>query len=267
LDIAMKPARIIVLGVAGLAAGAAALLMSRPGPAPETVVVERKTAVQTKDVVVAANDLPIGNTIKPGDVRWQPWPADYLPTGALTRDDLPNGTGGLEGSIVRAGVLAGEPIRRERLVTANSNAFMSAILPSGMRAVAITIDRAGSTSAGGFILPNDRVDILRTYREEGVGETQSTETILRNVRVLAIGQNVQDKNGEKVVVGDTATLEVTPGQAETVALAQKTGSLSLALRSLADTSEKVSTDNSGETKQDTSITVVRYGVSRQAARR
>jgi pilus assembly protein CpaB len=263
----MKPARLIVLGLAGLAAVAAALLMSRPAPRPETVVVERKAAVQTRDVVVAANELPIGNTIKQGDLRWQPWPSDYIPPEAVTREEFGNGMQELEGSIVRSAILAGEPIRREKLIKANSNAFMSAILPSGMRAVAITIDRTGSTSAGGFILPNDRIDILRTYREEGAGDTQSTETILRNVRVLAIGQNVQDKNGEKVVVGDTATLEVTPSQAETLALAQKTGTLSLALRSLADAGEGTATEEQREAKQDTSITVVRYGVSRQAARR
>lgn len=267
----MKPARLIVLGIAGLAAGGAALLMSRPAPTPETVVVERKAAVQTRDVLVAAAELPVGNTIKPNELRWQPWPAEYVPAGALTREETGGSLQEFEGAIVRIGLFAGEPIRREKLVRANSNAFMSAILPSGMRAVAITIDRTGSTSAGGFVLPNDRIDILKTYRDEdaakGGGDAQSTETILYNIRVLAIGQSVQDKNGEKVVTGDTATLEVTPGQAETLALAQKTGVLSLALRSLADSGEQAKPDEARAGKEDTSLTLVRYGVSRQAARR
>jgi pilus assembly protein CpaB len=267
----MKPARLIVLGIAGLAAVAAAMLMSRPGPAPEPVVVEQKAQVLTKDVLVAAADLPIGTTLKQSDIRWQPWPQDYVPTGVVLREELPGGLQDIEGSIVRVGILPGEPLRREKLVRANSNAFMSAILPSGMRAIAITIDRTGSTSVGGFVLPNDRVDILKTYRDEegpkGAGDTQTTETILQNVRILAIGQNVQDKNGEKVVTGDTATLEVTPGQAELLALAQKTGVLSLTLRSLADAGEAGKPEEARASKDDTSLTLVRYGVARQASKR
>ncbi|HMO28086.1 Flp pilus assembly protein CpaB [Enterovirga sp.] len=265
----MKPARLIVLGIAGLAACGAALLMARSGRAPAPVMVERKASVQTTDVLVTTAELPIGSTIKPGQLRWQPWPADYVPGGALTQADLPGGIQEFDGAIVRIALFAGEPVRREKLVRANSNAFMSAILPSGMRAVAITIDRTGSSSAGGFVLPNDRVDIMKTYREEdgpkGAGDSQTTETILRNIRVLAIGQNVQDKNGEKVVIGDTATLEVSPSQAETLALAQKTGSLSLALRSLADANPAQADETAS--KDDPSITLVRYGVARQAARR
>lgn len=262
----MKPARLIVLGIAGLAAAAAAMLMSRQSDAPPPVV--QKASVETKEILVASVELPMGNTIKQGELKWQPWPAEFIPAGALTRDNAADGLSEFDGAIVRIGILTGEPVRREKLIKANSNAFMSAILPAGMRAIAITIDRA--TSAGGFVLPNDRVDILKTYREEdggkGGAESQSTETILRNVRILAIGQNVQEKNGEKVVTGDTATLEVTPSQAETLALAQKTGVLSLALRSLVDSGQ---TENSEvvSNKEDPSLTLVRYGVSRQAARR
>lgn len=267
----MKPARLIVLGIAGLAAGAAAMLMSRSGAPPEKVVVERKASVQTIDVLVASKELPIGTTLKQSELTWQPWPSDYVPAGVLTRSELPEGLGEFDGALVRIALLAGEPVRREKLVKANSNAFMSAILPSGMRAVAINIDTSGATSAGGFILPNDRVDILRTYRDEdnskGGGEAQSTETILRNIRVLAIGQNVQDKNGEKVVTGSNATLEVTPGQAELLTLGQKTGMLSLALRSLADANPESENNEMRPSKDDTSLTLVRYGVARQAARR
>ena len=264
----MKPARIVVLGVAILAAGGAALLMQQSSP-PETVVVERKAPVSTTDVLVAGAELPIGMTLKAGDVRWQPWPSDFIPTGSITRPDVPGGLAEFEGSIVRYAFLPGEPLRREKLVKANSNAFMSAILPSGMRAVAISIDTRGSNSAGGFILPNDRVDVLRTYRDDeaskaGGADVQNSETVLPNIRVLAIGQNIQDKNGEKVVTGETATLEVTPVQAEQLALAQKTGQLSLALRSLADAGR---TETVREEKNEGGVTVVRYGVARQAARR
>src|SRR3954462_8938948 len=141
---------------------------------------------------------------------------------------------------------------------------MSAILPSGMRAVAISIDNRGATSAGGFILPNDRVDVIRTSRiGDDSNAAVTSETILTNIRVLAIGQNVQEHNGEKVVTGETATLELMPAQAEVVTLAQKTGQLSLALRSLADAHQ----DTPREERADQALTVVRYGVPKQAPKR
>jgi hypothetical protein len=110
----------------------------------------------------------------------------------------------------------GEPVRREKLVKGDGTGFLSALLPAGRRrAIAISIDAQGGTTAGGFILPNDRVDVIWTWRDLEKSKTArmdiyTSETILTNVRVLAIGQNVQDKNGEKVVAGGTATLELEP---------------------------------------------------------
>ncbi|HVL74271.1 MAG TPA: Flp pilus assembly protein CpaB, partial [Beijerinckiaceae bacterium] len=172
------------------------------------------------------------------------------------------------GSIARSSFLSGEPIRREKLIKASGSGFMSAILPSGMRAVAISIDTRGATSAGGFILPNDRVDVIRTFRDQdasgGTGsEVHLSETILTNIRVLAIGPHIQERNGEKVVTGETATLELSPAQAELVTLAQKVGQLSLALRSLADAHE---TGERREARDEGGLTIVRYGVPRQVKR-
>lgn len=265
----MKPARIAVLGVALLAAGAAAILMMQSAP-QETVVVERHAPARTTEVLVASAELAVGQTLKAGDLRWQPWPSDYLPAGALTQPDAPNGLGEFEGSLVRFPFLPGEPIRREKLVKSGSNAFMSAILAPGMRALAISIDTSGATSAGGFVLPNDRVDVLKTSRDDeaskaGGLDVQTSEMILANVRVLAIGQTVQDRNGEKVVTGNTATLEVSPSQAELLALAQRTGQLSLALRSLADSGPRAETVRGD--KNEGAMTIVRYGVTRQVVRR
>lgn len=266
----MKPARLLVLAVAGLAAGGAAMLMMQSPPAPDAVVVEKKGAVATTDVLIAATDLPIGQTLRDADIRWQAWPSDLVPPGAIARADGQNAAlTEFEGSIVRQALLAGEPVRREKLVKANSNAFMSAILPTGMRAYAINIDTRGSNAAGGFILPNDRVDILRIYRDDeasksGGVDVQNAETLLPNIRVLAIGQNVQDRNGEKVVTGETATLEVTPSQAETLALGQRTGQLSLVLRSLADAGVM---EAARQDKADGSLTLVRYGVARSISRK
>jgi pilus assembly protein CpaB len=251
----MKPARLAVLGIAIVSGGAAALMMGRGSPPPPPPPV--KQAVPMSDVLVAAGDLPLGQTLRAGDMRWQPWPAEGVPPGFIKRSDAPGAVEEIAGSMTRYAFLAGEPIRREKLLKANGSGFMAAVLPSGMRAVAISIDTRGATSAGGFILPNDRVDVLRTAS----GESPATETILSNIRVLAIGQTIQERNGDKVVTGETATLELTPTQAEEVILAQKTGQLSLALRSLADAQqvERI------REQRDGGLTIVRHGVPRHAS--
>lgn len=263
----MKPARLLVLAVALVAAAVAALLVMR-NPEPAPVVVERREAVQTVDVLVASAELPRGQSLKGEDVKWQAWPVDNKPTGAITRTETPAANNDLIGSIVTSSFLSGEPIRRDKVVKADGNGFLSAILPAGMRAVAVAIDTRGTNSAGGFILPNDRVDVIKTYRDDegskaGGTDIQMAETVLSNVRVMAIGQNIQERSGDKVATGDTATLEVTASQAELLALSQKTGQLSLALRSLADAAQ---TDKTPD-EVGSGITVVRYGVARSVAKR
>jgi pilus assembly protein CpaB len=142
------------------------------------------------------------------------------------------------------------------LVNAKGSGFMAAILPTGMRAVATQI--TPETGAGGFILPNDRVDVIVTPRGANDKSNSTSETILRNVRVLAIDQNVEEKNGQKVVVGKTATLELTPGQAETLALSQQLGLLSLALRSIAEGSGEEQKADESDTRRN--VNIVRFGV-------
>ncbi len=252
----MSPARIIILVVALVAGLGAALLMQRPANVPAPVA--RIEAAPTVPVLVAAADIPIGNTVSANDMRWIDWPLASVPAGVVRQDEAPEAEKELIGQVARFGMLGAEPIRREKLIKTDGTGFLSAVLPAGKRAIAISTDSRGANTAGGFILPNDHVDVIRTYREEGTGsrsENYSSETILRNVRVLAIGQNVQERNGEKVVIGETATLEVDPGQVETVAQAQKTGSLSLALRSLKDVGEAARPPEEG------AMTLVRYGVT------
>lgn len=260
----MKPARLAILAIALLAGGAAAYLMSAGEPEPTPAPVVMVPGIKTTDVLVAAAEVPMGQTLKPGDLRWQAWPAESASEGLIKRSDSPKALEDTAGAIARSAFLAGEPIRREKIIRADGSGFMSAILPSGKRAIAITIDTRGATSAGGFVLPNDRVDLIRTYRDEeasrGSGsDVQRAETILSNVRVLAIGQNVQEKNGEKVVTGETATLELTPAQAEQVSLAQRSGQISLALRSLTDVNQA---ETPREERSDRRLNVVRFGVQK-----
>ncbi len=138
---------------------------------------------------------------------------------------------------------------------------MAAILPSGMRAV--STDVTPETSAAGFILPNDHVDVILSRRdreaEKAAGvEVHTSETILSNVRVLAIDQTVEEKGGQRTVIGKTATLELTQRQAELLVMSRTMGQLSLALRSLVDASEAPAEERGG---RRTGISIVRYGVS------
>ena len=222
--------------------------------------------IETDEILTAARELPMGTIIAEPDLTWMVWPRSAVGAGMLRRADVPTIIVDLKGAVARGSFIAGEPIRREKVVKGPNSGFMSAMLPSGSRAVAINIDAQGATTAGGFVLPNDRVDVLRTFRDEDGGkDAYVTQTLLSNVRVLAIGQNVQEKNGQPVVVGSNATLEVDPRQAEILVLAQRVGQLSLVLRSMLDSSNN-STLPPPE-PAEAGLTIVRFGVSVAAGKK
>jgi pilus assembly protein CpaB len=254
----MNTARIVVLTIAVGAGGIAAYLASGSDnkPAPEPTV-----QLQTVDVLVAKSDIGLGQTVNPDDMQWQTWPAATASNSFVRRNERPDATTQIAGSIARAPFIAGEPIREAKLVKANGSGFMAAILPTGMRAVSTEI--SPETGAGGFILPNDRVDVILTKRDKnpdprGQADLVNAEIILSNVRVLAIDQAPKEKDGQNVVVGKTVTLELKPEQAETLARSRQTGTLSLALRSMADLN--VVENRTEEPKHSDSINVVRYGI-------
>ncbi|SEG42515.1 Flp pilus assembly protein CpaB [Bosea lathyri] len=257
----MSPARIIILLVALVAGIAAAVIAQRPSDAP--ALVTKFEAAPTVPVLVAAADIPVGNTVSANDLRWLDWPVSSVPAGIVRKDETPEAEHELIGQLARYAILGAEPIRREKLIRTDGTGFLSAVLPAGMRAIAISTDSRGANTAGGFILPNDRVDVIRTFKEESNGGQATnyvSETILSNVRILAIGQNVQERNGEKVVVGETATLELDPRQVEVVTEGQRTGTLSLALRSLKDAAQV------GRPSEEGSLTLVRFGVTSRSAK-
>ncbi len=262
---AMKASRIAVLVVAAGAAGAAFLLASSPKPPPAPVAAQvpgPPPAPVTDNVLVAARDIPLGTVLADADLHWQPWPKTGVAAGMIVEAAEPKALDDARGSIAREPFYGGEPIHREKLIK-NANGFMSAILPAGTRAVAINIDTSGANSAGNFILPKDHVDVVRTFQDnENKGPTGAapwvSETILRNVQVLAIGPNVQIKDGQPVVGGSTATLALDPVQAERVILGQRNGQLSLTLRSILDANGAA--DATAEPKRDApGLTVVRFG--------
>jgi pilus assembly protein CpaB len=251
----------VILGVSLLTMVGAYFFVS-PAPAPAPVVQAQAPAPSpSTEVLVAAQELPMGNGVTQGDIRWIGWPQDLVPPGSITRRDQAIVEREVIGALVRSAFVQGEPIRREKLIRADGSGYLSAMLPAGRRAVAINIDRTGSSSAGGFILPNDRVDVVFVGQGGRTGENLS-QTIISNIRVLAIAQNVQDRNGEKVILGETATLELDPRQTEVISAAQRNGSVALALRSLADANEP----QSEAEQQSRALTIVRFGVPAQSAR-
>ncbi|QKD05995.1 Flp pilus assembly protein CpaB [Mesorhizobium loti] len=238
----MPASRLIILSVAVAAAGGAGYVAKNmvATPPPQIVVDSgpQAPAVALQDVLVLSGDVMMGNALE-NNIAWQAWPADGLNPNFITKATAPDALEKLKGSIARVPMYAGEPVRRSKLI-GEGQSFMSSILPSGMRAVATTI--SADTSAGGFILPNDYVDVIMTRRADAnSGSTGfNTETILKNIRVLAIDQTIQeDEEGKKTRVGQTATLELTPKQAEIITVAQQMADrLTLALRAVADTQEK-----------------------------
>jgi pilus assembly protein CpaB len=261
----MKAARIVVLSVALAAGGIAALLAGR-SEKPAPVAQQAAPKVDSVDVLVAKSDIGTGQTVSPGDLNWQAWPTSAATGNFIRRNERPDAIEKMSGQIARVPFVAGEPIREAKLINAKGSGFMAAILPSGMRAVSTQI--SPETSAGGFILPNDRVDVILTRRDreaekQAGGEVQTSETILSNVRVLAIDQNTQDKDGQKVVIGKTATLELSPHEAETLVLAQRLGSLSLVLRSITDAHNDSKADDKND-RHSGSVNVIRFGISTTA---
>lgn len=258
----MNFARIAVLAVALVAGGIAAYMVSSGGgkPAPAPVVVQKSDSDQ---VLAAATDIGMGSVITAADLKWTDWPKSSAGS-FITRSAQPDALNDTTGAIARQPFIAGEPIREQKIVKANGSGFLSAILPAGMRAIATEI--SAENGAGGFILPNDRVDVILTSRAEkgGSGSDQlSSQTILTNVRVLAINQNTADKDGQKAIIGTTATLALLPRQAEDLALARQKGTISLVLRSLADSQPGAGPENGGG-QGSGGLNVVRFGVSRQA---
>ncbi len=260
---------IIVGAIAVLAFGGTYAFMRSAGTPAPSPAAQATPKIDVEQVLVAGQDLPMGTVVNQGSAVWHPWPKADVSELMITKSTKPDALKDVDGSMTRVAFLRGEPIRRDKLVKAGDGGFISAILPSGKRAVAIKTDNNGDSSAGGFILPGDRVDVVQLARDEDASKARGAEvmtatTILANVRVLAIGPNTEEQNGKKVVTGANATVELDPDQVKLIILAQGAGNsnLHLALRSLVDSGGPAKTVVSAES----ALTVVRYGAAQQAAR-
>jgi pilus assembly protein CpaB len=263
----MNRARIVVLTVAICAGGVAAYLASGSDNAPPPAAPVAQ--LPTVDVLVAKNDIGLGQTVKPEDVQWQTWPSATASATFIRRNERPEGVTQVTGSIARSPFIQGEPMRDQKLVKPEGSGFMAAILPTGMRAISTEI--SPETGAGGFILPNDRVDVLLTRHlknpdQSGAApDVVTSEIILTNIRVLAIDQAPKEKDGQNAVVGKTVTLELNPSQTQTLSAARQSGTLSLALRSIVDVKmSEITLDDSAQ-KRD-GVSIIRYGIPSSTAK-
>jgi len=190
--------------------------------------------VRMAEVLVASEEIALGQTLSDKALKWQSWPAEAIGPGFITRTAQPNAPQSLNGLMVRSALIPGEPIREEKL--SRNSSLLASLLTAGKRAVAIRI--SAESTAGGFILPNDRVDVIHTGTLAGDGQKQSaSSTLLSNIRVLAVDQTITEAKGKGTAIGKTAPLELSPAQVEVIAAAQASGTLSLSLRPLAEIEE------------------------------
>jgi pilus assembly protein CpaB len=265
----MDTKRLVVLGLALVAASGAAF-MARGLMGGGTPKVEAKPApapVAMSQVLVAGVALQPGQKLTADQVRWEKWPASAVDSAFITHNTVASEDEAVKGTVVRVPLLAGQPITTAAIVHADAAGFLAAMINPGMRAVSITIST--DSGAGGFILPNDRVDLILTQKSSETPPRVRAKTILNNVRVLAVDQTFKQEKDTKTVIGKTATLELTPSDAELVAKAQDQGTVSLSLRPLGESADDVAANapprpannNDDDSIPGSNVSVIRYGVT------
>ncbi len=249
----MKKGQLIGIAIAGVCGLGAFVGMQKLTTKPQ--VVQREVRTNVAEVLVARADMGLGSIASESSFRCQGWPQEAVPHGAV----ICRGAASMKelvGHIARAPILSNEPITRSKLIAPGEGGVLASILPEGKRAISTKITE--DTGVGRLILPNDHVDVylIRRVRARG-GEEHTSELLFSNVRILAIGQRLETKEGQKGVEGNTATLELSPTQSEKLALAKSMGDITLALRSIADFKSDGAED--GVRKQSETVRFLRYG--------
>lgn len=248
---------VAIAGVCGLAAffGVMSLVNRQP------TVVREEVQTNTTQILVAKSNIGLGQITTAENFAWKDWPESGINPQYVKRSARPNAINNFVGAVAMTPLQAGDPITSLKLVKAGDGGVLAAILPAGMRAFSTRIKE--ETAVGRLILPNDRVDVILTQRRRGRGgsEDSVSDTLFRNIRVLAIGQLIEAKEGKKLAEGNTATLELTPTQAEELSAANAKGEISLSLRSIADMQKR---DEATPKERSDSIKVLKYGVQTRA---
>jgi len=231
----MRPIVIVLIVVALALAGGTVYLVNLWVTQQGEEAVSEQPVSETQ-IMVAARDLPAGTILQDSDMRWRAWPADGVQADYVVQQDPAQGFGDFTGSAVRAAIRNGEPMTATRVFKRTEAGFLSGALAPGMRGVSVRVDDVTGTS--GFVLPGDRVDVIMTQRfsefdpqVNSVKDRFVVQTILRNVRVLAVDQTLDDVVGT-AQRAKTVTIEVKPSDSEVISLAQQMGDLTLAVRSL-----------------------------------
>jgi pilus assembly protein CpaB len=239
--------------VRGLLGGGTPPADAKPAPAP----------IAMSEVLVASTNLTPGQKLLAEQVRWEKWPTASVDPSFVTHNGASSVEEIVKGAVVRSSIFAGQPIVNTAIVHADAAGFMAAMLTPGMRAVSIEV--SAKSGAGGFVLPNDHVDLIQIRM---IGDTAISKTVLSNVRVLAVGQTLHQEKDAKTVMGETATVEVLPEQAELLSSAQAQSinrQLALALRPLGDTEEAENVAGMRRKKSsansDGPVAVIRYGMA------
>ena len=255
----MGAARIGVL-IAAVAAALIAAFLVRSMVAPDEASLPPSASAQmlTVDVLVAAESIEIGDILDEETLEWQTWPENSVSSSFITRSDRPDAISQFSGSVSRAALVDGEPVIEEKLHRSPAAGFLASLLPSGMRAMSIPV--TPETAVSGFVLPGDRVDIVLSRAVPTTGaDTYYAETILTNVGVLAIDDNVSENNEERTILGQVATLGVSAQQAELLAVAVRLGTLTLVLRSASEQSSNDPEFSCLGINGIRSVNVIRYG--------
>lgn len=274
----MSPLRLIFLLLALVAAAGTFFLvrsaLSAPAGASGPVVqIETEVQVSEVDVLIATRDFRVGEVISPDDLAWAPWPEETANPEYFTEKVHPDAFSDIAGTVVRIPIFAREPILPQKIVQRGETGIMAALVSPGMLAVSVEI--SVESAAGGFILPDDRVDVLLTHEVEletssGVSDRIESVVILENVRVLAIDQGLTQPGETQTAIGQTATLELSQEDAGLVAFGERKGELSLALRSLTDAAlaGDVVTSRASNLKSTSTgglVTIYRNGRVRESA--
>jgi pilus assembly protein CpaB len=284
----MSPVRLIILVIAAVAAiGAVFLVRSMQAPAPAVAAAGMLAApapvaveIPLKQILVASKTIPAGKFVSLDDLKWQGWPADAQMDSFIDQEKEAEALEKMVGAVARFDIVAGEPVTKTKLQHPGAAGFMSVMLTPGMRAVSIEIRT--ETAAGGFIQPNDRVDVILTREIENANTQLNpmagirSDLILANIRVLAIdhvygappveggSEGVRTGQGA-VLVGSRATLELSERDATLVNAARKAGDISLTLRSIADLSAPQGATGTGKVYRDgvsqdaEGVRIYRYG--------
>ena len=273
----MDKKRLILIGglvVLGAVVFTQAQKLGQPTAAPESAPVVEVEQIEYQDILAASADIPFGGRLSDANIKWKQWPSEAMSPEYVTREDRPEALAEFQEGVARSPIYVGEPISERRIVLVGDKGLMSGLLTPGMRAVATEIST--ESASGGFIQPGDHVDILLTTEVEEPAlpgqargkDTFEASTIFANVRVLAIDQTFDiDEDGGASIEGSTATLELSPGDAELLQAAIASGELSMVLRPIGSSvgSGSATSRSTISKKRATRDTVVVYRNGEQSS--